>query len=150
MHRRTFLAASFALPAVLSAAPALAKKRFRFFAPAGIALGGADPVAYFEAGRAMPGRSDLALKWGGAIWCFAAEANRTAFEMNPHAYLPQYGGHCALSMAHGELRGSVPEAWTIEGGKLYLAASADYLAQFRADLSKNIALADSAWSQSAG
>lgn len=150
MHRRSLLAAALILPAALTAPAAFAKKRVRLFAPAGIALGGADAVGYFTSGAALPGRSDLALKWGGAIWCFASEANRTAFEMNPFAYLPQYGGHCAYSMAQGQQRGALPDIWTIQNGKLYLAASADLLGQFLADISGNIAKADAVWAAAAG
>ena len=42
---------------------------------AGVAIGGYDPVAYFEAGRAVPGAADHSLAWRGAEWRFASRAS---------------------------------------------------------------------------
>ena len=47
-------------------------------------------------------------------------ANRDQFKADPQAYAPQYGGYCAFGVAMGKKFETDPEAWKIEGGKLYL------------------------------
>ena len=147
MHRRRLIAAAaLAVPALLPGRALWAKsKAGLFFAPGGVALAGADPVAYFTEGGPRPGRAELGLKWGGAVWLFSSEANRTRFEMDPRAHAPRYGGYCALSMAEGKVAGSVPEAWTIHEGRLYLNASLEFRELWRRDIAGYVALADSHW-----
>ena len=110
---------------------AVADRHGRIAAPGGVALGGYDPVAYFEAGRAQPGDPTIALRWRGVRWHFASAAHRSAFEANPKAYLPQFGGHCPVSVARGTPRPADPRQWTIVEGRLYVAAEAAALARFK-------------------
>lgn len=153
VNRRRLLAAALAVP--LLAAPLLVlpqpararRLRGRLFAPGGAALGGVDPVAYFSEGAARAGRNRLALKWGGAMWHFATSANRDAFEANPRAYLPQYGGWCALAMAAGRLAAPDPQAWTLHEGRLYLTASLEDRMRWRQDIPGFVAQADRNWAQ---
>lgn len=121
-----------ALPQPLAAA-ALAVPVARVFAPAGLALNGHDPVAYFVEGRAVPGQPGLALRWRGAVWRFASPANLAAFEANPTAYAPQFGGYCAYAMSRGAALPGDPQAFAVLDGRLYLAHNREVLRLFAAD-----------------
>lgn len=117
----------------------------RVATPGGVALSGFDPVAYFTEGRAVPGAAGQALRWRGAVWYFASAANRNAFEMNPAAYAPQFGGHCAVSMAEGRAAAGDPRIFVILDGKLYLAVSQEALDTLSADPEPTIARALANW-----
>lgn len=84
------------------------------------AIDGYDPVSYFVNGRAERGSADITAQWNGVVWRFVSHANRDIFAENPEKFAPQYGGYCALGMAHGGAVPTNPEAWTIHEGKLYL------------------------------
>src|SRR5262245_41926195 len=58
-------------------------------------LNGNDPVAYFSAGRAAPGRADIKTVHQGATYRFASEENRRQFIAAPDRYAPQFGGFSA-------------------------------------------------------
>lgn len=86
----------------------------------GIALAGADPVAYFNESALQFGRPDLAVIWRAAEWRFSSTANLAAFQLNPTVFAPRYGGYCAWSLANGLLLPSRPDVWLIEGARLFL------------------------------
>jgi len=89
----------------------------------GIAIEGYDPVAYFTMGEPIQGTSEYTYIYQDAIWYFANEEHRAMFKDNPEAYLPQYGGFCAWSVAENNYippAPSDPTAWYIHDGKLYL------------------------------
>lgn len=100
----------------------------------GLAIGGYDPVAYFTEGRAVPGRQDHALKWRGAVWLFVSSDTMLAFEMNPRAYAPRFGGYCADALAaEGRLTPGDPRLFVIDDGRLYLLGSAAARDRWRHD-----------------
>jgi YHS domain-containing protein len=68
----------------------------------GVAIQGFDTVAYFTEAKAVKGSPRLAHEWAGTVWFFATIENRDAFASQPEKYAPQYGGHCALSVANGK------------------------------------------------
>lgn len=127
------------------AVPALGDTHRRLVAPQGVAVGGFDPVAYFAEGRAQPGAPDIALRWRGVRWHFATPAHRAAFEANPKAYLPQFGGFCALSVAQGRPVPADPEHWAVIDGRLYMAEGAAELARFMTDPQGMLRAARSNW-----
>jgi len=88
--------------------------------PLGVAIGGADPVAYFSAGRFVEGSREFAADWNGASWRFASAANRQRFLAEPERYAPRYGGYCAYAVAHNYTAKIDPEAWSIVEDRLYL------------------------------
>lgn len=90
------------------------------YSDSGIAIRGADPVAFFAVGEPVFGNAENALMWNGTTWHFASAENIELFMANPEAYAPQYGGYCAFAMASGYIASSVPDAWTIHEDKLYL------------------------------
>jgi hypothetical protein len=145
MNRRHLLATLAAAPAgLLLAGPALAE-RPAIFAPGGIAIGGADPVAYFTEGRYVPGRPEHALLWRGAIWHFHREETLAEFERNPNAYSPQFGGYCAYAMSHGIISQGDPHIFLVDRGALYLCNSSVAMVRFRSDLPAHLAAALANW-----
>jgi len=86
----------------------------------------------------------------GAIWRFSNPENMAAFEMNPRAYAPQYGGYCAYAMAQGAVATTVPEAWTIQDGKLFLNFSTGVRQLWKKDVPGYVAAADRHWPDALG
>lgn len=145
LTRRMFLTSATALPvatlvgqAALAASPEVLQTN-------GVAINGYDPVAYFTDGQPVEGTKSHALKWMGVVWLFSSQVNMATFEADPHEYAPQYGGYCAYAMSKNAVATTVPEAWTIHKGKLYLNFSTGVRDIWRKDVDKNIALADGYW-----
>lgn len=145
LTRRMLLSAAAAIPAaamftrpVLAAEPSV-------FSVDGVAIRGADPVAYFTEGAPVIGSPEHALMWEGTTWHFASAENMELFMANPNAYAPQYGGYCAFALSKGSLASSDPEAWTVYDGKLYLNYSVNVRQVWAEDIPGNIALADAQW-----
>jgi hypothetical protein len=91
-----------------------------FFTTKEGAIKGYDPVNYFIKGKPEKGLKTISHLWEGATWYFSSEANKALFTSNPEKYAPQYGGYCAYGWAQGYAVKIEPDAWAIEGGKLYL------------------------------
>ena len=134
---------------LLAATPFLTRPAFaasaEIFADGGLAIRGADPVAYFTQGAPIAGSPAHQLMWRGATWQFASAENMSRFEMDPEAYAPQYGGYCAYAMSKGAIATSVPEAWTIHDGQLYLNYSVNVRGIWAEDIPGNVARADGFW-----
>lgn len=109
------------------------------------AIDGYDPVSYFTEGQAERGSPDITAEWNGAVWRFTSTAHHDAFAENPEQYVPQYGGFCALGMAHGGDVPTNPEAWTIWEGKLYLNMIKEVSITWRYNPNKLIERADKKW-----
>ncbi len=145
LSRRTLLLSAAATPAAaLFSTPAMAAEPM-IFAIGGIAIRGADTVAFFTQGALVEGSSNYAVIWDGATWYFASLANMEMFLANPTAYAPQYGGYCAFTLSRGALATSVSEAWTVYDNKLYLNHSLVVRQTWMEDVPGNIALADAQW-----
>jgi hypothetical protein len=131
---------------VLLAQPALARSPDIYTGLlSGTAVGGYDPVAYFREGKPAPGKRDITWKWRGATWRFSSAGNRTAFQANPEAFAPQYGGYCAWAVAEGYTAKGDPKHWKIVDGKLYLNYDATVQATWQKDIPGNIARAQRNW-----
>ncbi|BCN26579.1 hypothetical protein VYA_37710 [Vibrio alfacsensis] len=111
----------------------------------GKAIRGYDPVAYFTQSKPVKGDSDFTYRWNDAKWYFSSVENRDAFEKNPEKFAPQYGGYCAWAVSKGYTAKIDPNAWSIEGGKLYLNYSKSVQATWEEDIPGNIASADKNW-----
>lgn len=109
------------------------------------AIDGYDAVSYFVDGRAERGSADITAKWNGAVWRFTSIAHRSMFIEDPEKYAPQYGGFCALGMAHGGDVPTNPEAWTIHEGKLYLNMIEEVTITWRYNPDKLIDRANLKW-----
>jgi len=143
--RRSALTLALAAPAAsLIGLQAMAQTP-RVYANDGIAIDGTDVVAYFTDGTPVAGASDITHDWNGATWRFATAANRDAFVANPAAYAPQYGGYCAYAVSEGYTASTVPEAWKIVDGKLYLNFSRRIQRRWERDIPGRIASGDANW-----
>lgn len=112
---------SMAVAVLFLSLPGLARADAAMFSSrAGVAIGGYDPVAFFEHGAAEPGRRGHAVMWKGVVWRFASARNQARFEANPRAYAPAFGGYCAFAMSQGMLADGNPKLWAIVDGELFL------------------------------
>jgi YHS domain-containing protein len=104
----------------LEAQTDLRKKHFNTN-KSGLAIQGYDPVAYFEANKAIEGNKSINLLVDGVIYYFSSSQNKELFRANPAKYEPQYGGWCAYAMgANNEKVEIDPATFKIVNGKLYL------------------------------
>lgn len=90
------------------------------FDPSGVAIRGADTVAYFTEGKYVAGTKQFTTQWKGATWQFSSQQHLDLFIAEPERYAPQYGGYCAYGVAQNYLVKIEPENWTIVDDKLYL------------------------------
>lgn len=112
------------------------------------AVSGADVVAYhgLEPGAdAILGSADYTHQWNDAEWRFANAQNRDLFAANPEKYAPAYGGYCAFAASHGFTMYTVPDAWEIVDGKLYLNKSKGIQRKWKKKLEQKISSADANW-----
>ncbi len=134
------------VPALANAIPQETQTpTIKIFAEDGIAINGTDPVAYFKQGKPVPGRQEHAYQWQGATWLFANEEHRAQFVQQPEAYAPQFGGFCAYGLAKGALVPTIPEAWSIVDGKLYLNYNATVQGLWNQDPTGYIKQANANW-----
>jgi len=108
-------------------------------------LGGHDPVAYFSAGKAVPGRPELKAELHGVSYRFASEDNRRQFISRPERYLPQFGGLCANGVAYAMPMEGDPGSFKIIEGRLYLFANRRARLYFEMDQERNVRLANHYW-----
>jgi YHS domain-containing protein len=111
----------------------------------GLALGGYDPVAYFESGKPTHGKATIATTYGGARYLFASEAHRKTFLGDPLKYVPEFGGFCAVGTSFGEKVDIDPETGKVVKGKLYLNNSPKVAEKFDADTMGTISRAEQNW-----
>ena len=114
-------------------------------ADSGVAIKGFDPVAYFTAGKPVPGNSTHSHDWMGAKWQFSSDDHKQRFIANPEKYAPRYGGYCAYAVSQGITADIDPDAWKIVDGKLYLNLSPGVADIWYKDIPGYIALANENW-----
>lgn len=96
----------------------------------GVALGGYDPISYFDPGEPHAGRPEFAYEWGGVPWYFTSAANRDAFARAPETYAPQFGGYGAMGVARGFLAAGNPRIYAVLADHLFLFYSTGNRAAF--------------------
>ena len=134
----TGLALMLVLPLALAGKPPV-------FATSDGAIRGYDPVAYFTVGKPTRGSAEFTVDYQGATYRFANAENLAAFQADPAAYAPQYGGYCAYAVSQGYTASTVPEAWRIVDGKLYLNYSTGVQKRWNQDIDGHIRAADANW-----
>ncbi|MEP1093950.1 MAG: YHS domain-containing (seleno)protein [Cyclobacteriaceae bacterium] len=91
------------------------------YATDGIAMGGYDPVSYFEQSEAKEGNPEVTSSVNGVTYQFSSTKNKSLFDGNPQKYLPAYGGWCAYAVAKNSVKMEAdPTMWQIQDGKLLL------------------------------
>ena len=111
----------------------------------GLALGGADPVAYFTDARPLFGRPELELSKFGTVWRFRNEGNRAAFIANPDIYKPRFGGYDPVAVGRGRSVPGHPLYWVVYGERLYLFFTEEARAAFLAEPDQILATAERKW-----
>ncbi|ASP20544.1 YHS domain protein [Antarctobacter heliothermus] len=144
LTRRAAVGLTVAAPALVLTGRAALAAEPEIYAEAGIAIDGSDPVAYFAENGPVPGGSDT-LDWKGATWRFASSQNAAAFNADPLAYAPQFGGYCAFATSRGYLAPTIPEAWTLYNGQLFLNANLRARTLWLEDIEGNIAKGRANW-----
>lgn len=110
-----------------------------------LALDGYDAVAYFKTGKPTQGVAQHAVTWNGATWQFASAENKAAFEADPQAFAPQYGGYCAWAVSEGYTAKGDPNVWRVVDGKLYLNYNVSVQTGWEKDIPGRIAKGDKNW-----
>jgi hypothetical protein len=144
MNRRKLLLAAVGLPLLLQPAMVSAG-RAPVYAESGIAILGADPVAYFRGEGPVAGTVNERVMWRGAVWLFANRQNREAFERDPRHFAPRFGGYCAYTLSQGALAPTDPRAYKIHRGRLYLMTSLHARETWKKNLELNIKRAEKYW-----
>jgi len=117
----------------------------------GAAAQGYDVVSFFN-GTAKKGSKSITATFDGGVFYFASAESKTKFESNPDAYLPQYGGYCAIAMSENKEVNPNPKSWEVRDGKLYLFTRMwfgiiDAKRQWVKDPETKRQLADAAWTK---
>ena len=115
------------------------------FTKDGVAIAGADPVAYFTMNKSVIGSADFTTDWNGVTWRFASAENRDAFKAEPMKYAPQYGGFCATGTAFSKKVPIDPTQFKVVEGKLYLNSGAGAQSMFLKDTPGIIMKATGNW-----
>ena len=110
-----------------------------------VALGGYDPVAYFDGGKPIHGIPTIFASYRGARYLFATPEHRRTFLKNPRKYVPEFGGFCVVGTAFGEKVDADPKTGDLVNGKLYLNNNQRALDIFNKDQPGTIAKAKSNW-----
>lgn len=110
-----------------------------------LGMHGVDPVSMFEGTAPTQGDAGHTSTYDGVDYYFASAEAKQAFDADPDAYLPQFGGFCAFGVYVGKkLDGDVRYADLVEG-KLYLFVNAAILQKYREDPEAVIAGAREKW-----
>lgn len=154
MNTRTILTALAAIGLTLGTASAVTSPAFAVVPnstaavntdTAGIAMHGYDAVAYFKAGKPQQGSPRFTTSYEGASYQFASAENLKAFQANPAAYAPAYGGFCAMGVALDKKLDGDPQVWKIVDGKLYLNVNKDVSVAWQRDIPGNLTKANENW-----
>jgi YHS domain-containing protein len=99
----------------------------------GLALFGYDVVAYHTDAKPIEGRADYIVLHQNLVWRFASAANRDAFQADPEAFIPAFGGHDARSVGEGRMTMGDPGFFLISKGALVLFRSEENRQHFAAE-----------------
>jgi YHS domain-containing protein len=113
----------------------------------GVAVKGYDVVAYFDQKKPMKGDPKYSYLYNGAKYEFISTGHLDLFAKNPDAYLPQYGGYCAVGASMGHKADIDPDSWAVIDGKLYLNSSKGAQKLFNKDPHSAIRQADQNWAK---
>ncbi len=145
LTRRTLLTFAAATPALALLGQTSMAATPSIYANDGIAVDGTDVVGYFTQSEPVAGNADITHDWMGVTWRFSSEENRATFAAAPEKYAPQYGGYCAWAVSEGYTASTVPHAWKIVDGKLYLNYSRRIQRKWERDIPARIAAANANW-----
>lgn len=111
----------------------------------GVALGGYDPISYFESGKPMMGDAKIEATFNGALYHFTSQEHRATFEKDPTKYAPAYGGFCGYAASIGKVRPADPLIWSIVEGQLIVQHTKGAAELWEKDVAGNKMKADKYW-----
>lgn len=110
-----------------------------------LGMHGIDPVSMFAGAAPALGDAGFTSTHDGVDYYFGSAKAQSAFDTDPTAYLPQFGGFCAFGVYVGKkLDGDVRYADIVDG-KLYLFVNAAIFEKYLEDKEAVIAGADAKW-----
>jgi hypothetical protein len=112
---------------------------------ASLANKGYDVVSYFDVGQPEEGLASISYEWNDKEWRFTSTAHRDLFVAEPEKYAPAYDGNCAWAVSQGYTAPTVPEAWSIIDGRLFLNYSLSVRRTWLEDPRSNIKAGDENW-----
>lgn len=135
---------SIGLAAILTSLILLA---FNQVAHAAAPLGnkGYDVVSYFDIGEPQEGLEGFSHEWNGKLWQFTSADHRDLFVADPDKYAPAYDGNCAWAVSKGYTAPTIPQAWSIVDGRLFLNYSLSVRRDWLEDAEGNIKAGDENW-----
>jgi YHS domain-containing protein len=142
LKRGSQFLAMVALAFSLFSASAFADMRNGTSAPA---MGGYDPVSYFESDNPIRGNDHYSAVYNGGTYLFVNKTHKKMFEANPKKYAPQFGGYCAYGVAKGKKFYSDPTTWAIINRKLYLNLDKNIQKKWSNGMKNHIAQARTNW-----
>lgn len=110
-----------------------------------VAVRGNDVVALATGLAVTPGQAKFTHVHDGVAYYFASEETMKRFAANPAAYLPQFGGFCALGVALGKKLDAAPRYADIVDGKLYVFLNDAVFEKYKQDKAGVIANAHANW-----
>jgi len=113
----------------------------------GIALYGFDPVAFFIGREPQRGSAAFELQYQGAVFRFANEGNRAAFQAHPDVYLPRYGGYDPVAIGRGSPTPGLPGLFVVREKQLFLFSNEKSRAIFLSSPKEALAAAEFSWPQ---
>jgi YHS domain-containing protein len=105
---------------------------------------------YFAPGKAIKGDPQYKSSYAGAIYYFASNADKEAFDKEPSKYVPQFGGYCATAMSLGKLEDVDPNYFLVYDSKLLLQHNEKARTFFAKDPAANLKKADENWEKMQG
>lgn len=106
---------------------------------------GVDVVAMTADSRLLNGAASHGASHDGVEYYFATADAKAAFEADPAAYLPQFGGFCALGIAVNKKLDGNPRFADVRDGKLYVFVNQTIFNKYKEDPAGTIATAEENW-----
>lgn len=113
----------------------------------GLGVHGVDPVVLSTTSAVADGLASHTVVHDGVAYYFASAMTAERFMSNPEAYLPQFGGFCAMGVALGKKLNGDPRYADIVDGRLYLFVNAAVFDAYLADRENTLRKAGEQWSQ---
>jgi YHS domain-containing protein len=110
-------------------------------------LRGNDAVAYFTAGKPVPGDPAIKSEFQGDTYRFASAAHKKLFDADPAKFAPAYAGFCASGAPYALKANIGARVHALYKGRLYLFGSERSRANWLMDAEENVRLGDDYWEQ---
>ncbi len=110
------------------------------------ALGGYDPVSYFDPGTPTKGKKEFVFRYKEADWLFSTLENKNKFVLTPEKYEPAFGGHCSNGLSDGHKVAGDPNIWLINKNRLHVFYSQNGLKTWKeGNIDELLARAEANW-----